>query len=205
MKIWLVLGLLTVASAACNRSSPEGAEGTPQGASAFDPCEGVRDLDPHCGWKPHWDDPGVSVNAIDGTRTEIISMDSSDADGLDAGRLHYATLSVCFANGKICGGKSAGVFVNVDGMVDPMSAEDDYSTEVRLKFDDDKPMSQTWGIIDNHEGVFPFGKEKQFLAQLLRHNKLILEFSYCERAPRTLSFELSGLADKMNSIGASGN
>jgi len=144
------------------------------------------------------------VNAIDGTKTEFLSMDSVDADGMDAGRFQYANLRVCFANGRLCSGKSVGVAVEVHGIVKPISSEEDYSTSVRLKFDDEKAVSQTWGIADSHDALFPYGKEKQFLIQLLRHNKLVLEFSYFEKAPRTVSFELMGLMDKMKSEGVSG-
>lgn len=72
-----------------------------------------------------------------------------------------------------------------------------YDTDVRFRLDDEKPIHQTWGIADSHDAIFPFGHERQFLSQLIKHKKLILEFSYYERAPRTISFEISGLAEKM--------
>jgi hypothetical protein len=172
-----------------------------EGEKKFDPCENLRELNPHCGWSPHWDDTGVSINAIDGTKTEFLSLDSSDADGIASGRLTYAKLQICFKNGKPCGDSSMSVGVSVHGMVSPKNYERDHDTSVRLKFDDEKPVRQTWGIADSHDTLFPFGKEKQFLTQLLRHKKLILEFSYYEKAPRTLTFELSDLEEKMKSIG----
>ncbi|MBZ5719200.1 MAG: hypothetical protein LAO03_02360 [Acidobacteriia bacterium] len=170
-----------------------------QSETPFDPCEGLRDANPHCGWNPHWEDSGVSTNAIDGRKTEFFSMESSDADGMDFGKLHYAELRICFDNGKLCGGRHVGVAVNVHGMVEPLGYEtgQQYSTAVRLKFDDEKPVSQTWGIADSHDALFPYGREKQFLALLVQHNKLILEFSYYEKAARTVTFDISGLADKM--------
>jgi len=203
MKLWLAVGLLTLTVIACNKSGSGNTAGTARTDAKYDPCEELRKVNPHCDWKPHWDDSGVSVNAIDGTRTEFLAIDSSDADGLDAGRLHFANLRVCFKNGKLCGGRSVGVAVAVHGIVKPISYEDNYSTSVRLKFDDEKPVSQSWGIADSHDALFPYGKERQFLIQLLRHNRLVLEFSYYEQAPRTVSFELSGLTDKMKSIGVS--
>ena len=173
-----------------------------QSATSFDPCESLRNSDPHCGWKPHWEDSGVSTNAIDGTKTEFLSLESTDADGMDLGKLHYAALRICFDNGKLCGNRHVvGVAVNVHGMIQPLGygTGQRYSTPVRLKFDDEKPLSQTWGIADSHDALFLSGHEKQFLAQLVQHNKFILEFSYYEKAPQTLTFEVSGLADKMKS------
>jgi hypothetical protein len=99
--------------------------------------------------------------------------------------------------GKLCGGKRVGVGITVHGMLASEGYESEYSTAVRLKFDDEKPMSQTWGIADSHDALFPFGREKQFLNQLMQHKKLILEFSYYQQAPRTVAFEISGLAPKM--------
>jgi hypothetical protein len=86
-------------------------------------------------------------------------------------------------------------------MVSPLSYDSHSSTPVRLKFDDERPVRQAWGIADNRETLFPHGSEKQFLSQLIGHKKLILEFSYYEKAPRTITFELSGLADQMKSAG----
>lgn len=163
----------------------------------FDPCESVKESNPHCGWKPHWEDSGTSVNPIDGAKTEFLSMESTDPDGMDFGNLHYADLRICFENGKLCGGKHVSVGVTVHGMLASKGYDSEYSTSVRLKFDDDKPMSQTWGISDSHDTLFPDGREEQLLAQLTQHNKLILEFSYYEKAARTVTFDLAGLADKM--------
>lgn len=158
-------------------------------------------MNPHCGWSPHWTDSGVSTNGIDGTKTEHLSLESSEPDGTVAGRLSYAELGICFENGKLCGHYIVGVGVTVDGMVDPLDYEHEHETSVRVKFDDERPSRQTWGISDNHEALFPMGREKPFLLELLKHNKLILEFSYYEKAPRTVTFELSGLGEKMKSIG----
>ena len=167
------------------------------GAATFDPCESVRESDPHCGWKPHWEDSGTSVSAIDGVKTEFLSIESTEPDGIDFGNLHYADLRICFENGKLCGGKHVGVGVTVHGMLASAGYDSEYSTAVRLKFDDDKPISQMWGISDSHDTLFPYGKEGQFLSQLTQHNKLVLEFSYYEKAARTVTFDLAGLTEKM--------
>jgi len=176
-------------------------EATAKPDSNFDPCESLRESNPHCGWKPHWDSSGISTNAIDGTKTEFLALESTDADGMDLGKLHYAEMRICFENGQLCGGTHVGVAVNVHGMIESLGYEtgQQYSTPIRLKFDDEKPLRQTWGIADSHDALFPHGHEKQFLTQLTQHKKLVLEFSYYEKAPRTVTFEISGLAEKMKS------
>jgi hypothetical protein len=173
---------------------------TAKSEASFDPCQSLRETDPHCGWKSHWENSSVSTNAIDGTKTEFLSVESNDADGMDFGKLHYAQLRICFENGKLCAGSVViKVGVAVHGMVASGGYESQYSTPVRLKFDDENPLHQTWGIADSHEMLFPSGREKQFMSQLLQHNKVVLEFSYYEKAPRTVTFDTSGLADKMKS------
>jgi hypothetical protein len=139
------------------------------------------------------------VNAIDGVKSEILGMESTDPDGNDYGSLHYARLKICFENGILCHGNTIGVGVAVNGMLASVGYDSEYSTPVRVKFDDEKPLSQTWGISDNHETLFTHGSQQQFLNQLLQHNKLVLEFSYYEKSPRTVTFDLTGLAEKMKS------
>jgi len=86
-------------------------------------------------------------------------------------------------------------------MIAPISYEQEYRTSVRIKFDDEKPTRQTWGISDDHDALFPSGREKLFLSQVLKHKKLVLEFSYYEKAPRAITFDLPGLAEKLDSAG----
>jgi len=187
-------GIRLALGASCPKSTP---------AANIDPCEGLRDNNPHCGWAAHWDDSGVSTNEIDGRRTEFLLMESSNPDGADFGDLHYAKLKLCFDDGELCGKKTIGVGVQVHGMLASSGYDEEYSTPVRIRFDDETPMRQTWGISDNHEMLFPYGHEKQFAQEMLAHKKLIVEFSYYEHAPRTVSFDLSGLGDAMQHSGLS--
>lgn len=166
-----------------------------------DPCEALRQRDPHCGWKPHWYDYGVSTDAVDGTKTQFLMLESSDPDGVDYGDLHYAKLTICFKNGKLCGGRNVGVGVTVHGIVSSLSHDRNYGTRVRLKFDDERPVLERWAITANRVTLFPNGSEKQFLSQLLHHQKFILELSYYKEASRTITFELAALADRMQAAG----
>jgi hypothetical protein len=163
----------------------------------------LRSTDPHCcGWKPHWEASGASTNPIDGTKTECLTTESVTPDGADADSLHYAELQMCFQNGRLCSGRTVGVAFDVHGMVEPAgygSDEEDSSTSVRVRFDEEKLARQTWGITEDHEALYPSGHQKQFPGQLMQYNKLVLEFSYYEQTPRSVTFDLSGLADKMKS------
>jgi hypothetical protein len=159
-----------------------------------------RAIDPHCcGWKPHWEDSGVSTNAIDGTMAEFLSIESVDPDGADSGSLHYAELRICFRNGRLCSGRSVGVAIDVHGMVEPAGYEpdEDSSTAVRVRFDDERPVRQKWGITEDHDALYPSGHEEQFLGQLTQRHKLFVEFSYYEKAPRTVTFDLTGLSERV--------
>ena len=174
---------------ACQRTAQRS---EPVAEKKFDPCEALRETNPHCGWKPHWVDSGVSVNELDGTRKQCLRLESTDVDGIDFGRFHFATLFLCFDNGKLRKGKIIGLGVTVDGILDGSDG-----TSVRFKFDDEKLVSQTWGRSEDYDTLYPRGREQQILAQLLSHQKLILEFSYWRKGPRTVTFELSGLAESM--------
>jgi hypothetical protein len=102
----------------------------------------------------------VSVNAIDGTKSEFLSMESLDADGIDSGDLHYAAIKLCFDNGNLCHGNIIGAGIRVHGMLASLGYESEYSTPVRLKFDDGTPKRETWGMSEDHETLFPSGHEK---------------------------------------------
>jgi hypothetical protein len=190
----LILLFLVLTSVGCSKGTGSGSAKSDK----FDPCEALRRINPHCDWKPHWDDAGVSTNAIDGTKTEFLTLESSDSDGMDYGRIHYAELRLCFENGGVCGNGIVGVGVTLKGMV---SSDRNNSTPVRLKFDNEEPARESWGISSDHDTLYPYGHEAQFLSQLILHKKLILEFSYYEKTPRTITFELSGLLDKMQAQG----
>jgi hypothetical protein len=176
-----------------------------QSDATLDPCAAFLERDPHCGWKPHWDDTGAITNALDGTKREFLSLESTDADGVDYDRLHYATLRLCFQDGKPCGGESVTVGFRVHGMVRSLDDDNQYLTAVRFRFDKEQLIKEHWTIADSREAFGPPSGKKVhlFLSQLLQHEKLILEFSYDEHSPRTLTFDLPGLAERMKSAGLS--
>jgi hypothetical protein len=188
----LVLGMTLLAAAIGCDTATSSSKDSKTSAAEFDPCVAAREIDPHCGWKPHWEDSGITVNQMDGVKLEFLRLDSTDADRTDAGKLEYATLKLCFENGKLCRGQSVAVGVTVNDMVDPLYGTE-YSSHVRIKFDEGPPNGATWGISDNHETIFPYGHEKSFASELTKHKKLVLEFSYYEKSPITVIFDIDGL------------
>lgn len=148
----------------------------------------------------NWVDLGITTNAIDGTKREHLSLESTDTLLTSVGESSHAEFTLCFEDGRLCR-EVVAVGVKVHRMVEPLSYESQTDTPIRIRFDDEKPSRQTWSIADSHDALFPFGREEQFLLQLIRHKKLILEFSYYEKAPQTLTFEIYGLDDKLKSIG----
>src|SRR5450759_3205835 len=167
----LIMNLALALLIGCNTAEKK----TAPSDVAVDPCAALRERDPHCGWKPHWHDTGAITNALDGTRTESLSLESTDADGMDYGRLHYATLKLCFKNGKPCGGDNMAIAFDVHGWVRSLDSDTQYKTSVRFRFDSEPLKKQVWTITESREAFGPSGK--QFILQLLQHQQLILEFS----------------------------
>jgi hypothetical protein len=130
MRLYAALVILAVGLlSGCDKSN----SGVRQKAETkIDPCETLRQLDPHCDWSPHWEHSGPSTNAIDGTKTEFLSLDSSEPDG-------STELRICFENGQLCRHGKVGVGVMGNDMIAPINYENEHSTSVRTKFDDEKP------------------------------------------------------------------
>lgn len=203
LPVIMMLAVLTGCNSGERQSTQS--EERPQSVAKFDPCsKSARDQDAHCDWKPHWEDTGAIINALDGTKTEFLLLESTDPDGFDFGQLHYATLKLCFKNGKPCGGTHMTVAFEVHGVVRSLNDDTQYQTSVRFRFDNEPLMKQVWTIADSRDAFGPSsGKTRVFISQLLRHKKLILEFSYDEHSPRTLTFDLSDLTEKIKSTGLS--
>ena len=133
---------------------------------------------------------------MDGTRTQHVFVEASDADGSILGTLHYPELRLCFKNGSLCGNTTLGVGIGGHTIIEPVDYGDsNHDTVVRVRFDDEKPSRQTCGISDDKKSLFPSGREKQFARELLKHKTLYVEFSYLNESPRTVSFQLEGLQE----------
>ncbi len=189
----MALLLLALSALGCNGNTAQ------PSADKFDPCDALRKIDPHCGWKPHWETLGQHVNEMDGTTTQSLYIEASDPDGTILGTLHYPELHLCFKNGTLCGGGSVGAGIFGNNVIEPLDYEDySHSTAVRIRFDGEKPTRQTWGISDDRECLYPSGHEKQFVRELLKHKTLYVEFSYLNETPRTVSFQVEGLQEMLD-------
>src|SRR5258706_542783 len=134
--------------------------------------------------KSAWMVQAPTISAMDGEKSQFLYSWSEETTPLH----EQPRLVLAFDNGRLSK-KHCGVSINAEGMVNPEGGEyGEYKTHVRVKFDDEKPISQTWSITDSHDALSPHG-EAQFLAQMLRHRKLIVEFSYYEKSPETVTFD----------------
>lgn len=129
-----------------------------------------------------------SVNPIDGVKTQLLSTEGTPE----------GSLVLAFDNGKLST-KHVGLRVQTSqGIID----YNEYSrATVRLRFDDESPTTQSWGVSDDHTSVTPYQHEDHFLSQILSHKKLVVEYRLYERAPQTVTFILTGLAGEMIKAG----
>lgn len=150
----------------------------------------------------HVQDP--EINPLDGAKTQFLSTGSLEGkleehyiSGLGSLPNYKSTAKIvlCFENGKLCSSRSIGARIDVDGFVSSDSGS------VRLKYDDGQPIRQRWSASDSHNSLFPYGREKQFLAALLGHKQLYFEFSKYEEAEQVVTFDVAGLADAMKNAG----
>jgi hypothetical protein len=128
-----VVAVLVLVGSGCNQQGTNIQKPPEQTDAKFDPCESLRDTDPHCGWKPEWVHLGPIVSDMDGAKADYLDMDSIDPDGSDAGGLHYAQLRLRFENGKLRPGRHVAVGIAVHGMLESLSLDSEYDTPVRVK------------------------------------------------------------------------
>jgi hypothetical protein len=129
-----------------------------------------------------------TVSPIDGVRTQILSTEGNPE----------GSLVLTFDNGKLST-KHVGLRVETSqGIID----YNEYSrATVRVRFDDESPTTQSWGVTDSHTSVTPYQHEDRFLSQILSHKKLVVEYRLYERASQTATFGLTGLAGEMTKAG----
>jgi len=132
-----------------------------------------------------------TINPIDGVKTQFLSTGPIGSK-----------LVLCFQNGKLCGGKTAGVYVTSPCWVDGGEEEGTfYKRRVRLKFDTDKFLVETWGISDDHLGIFPHSPQS-FVATIKKHESLMVEFGCSRNGPDdVVTFNIHGLQAALESAG----
>ena len=187
--------LLPLVWAGCTQQ--QGSRPTPETKEASTDSSASASVSP---WRIQ--DPEIS--RMDGAKTQFLSTGSLEGktedhyiSGLGNMPLYKSTAEIvlCFRNGKPCGGTSIGARIDVDGFVSSDSGS------VRLKYDDAQPVHQQWSASDSHDSLFPYGRDKQFLAALLNHKRLYFEFSKYEEAPQVVTFVIEGLPDAMQKAG----
>lgn len=116
-----------------------------------------------------------SQNEMD--KTPEVTLHTSGSDG--------ATLFIR------CSEHKTEAFVNTDSIVD--------NGGVRIRFDDSSPVRQSWGKSTDNKALFA-PDAVTFARDLTKAQKFFFEFTPFEERERTVSFEVSGLADKLRKI-----
>ncbi|SNS33848.1 zinc-ribbon domain-containing protein [Granulicella rosea] len=117
---------------------------------------------------PTWD-KNESVNSIDGVKTTVYR----DSNG-------RSTIIVRLK------GKALEAYVITPEMV----GYDD--TSVRIRFDDERPVRQSWSRSSDYHALFA-SNPRQFVAKLQASKKLYLEYHPYQKVAETISFDVSGL------------
>jgi hypothetical protein len=130
------------------------------------------------------------ISPIDGIKTQLLSTGPIGT-----------RVVLCFENGKLCGGDHVGVFVTSPCWVDGGEELGNlYRRRVRLRFDTDRFLVETWGITDDHQGIFPLS-QKNFVSSLKKHKSLALEFGCARSDSSVVTFDIHGLQAAIESAG----
>jgi hypothetical protein len=70
---------------------------------------------------------------------------------------------------------------------------------VRAKFDDEKPSTEIWSIVDSHDAIFPHGSQA-FIAKLKKHSKFLIEFGCDASDSDVITIGIRGLQSSLDSI-----
>ena len=161
------------------------------GAAYLSGCDSLPAPNPIAPQKPdigEWHIEEPKINAIDGTKTQMITTG-------DIG----SNLVLCFKNGKLCGSGSSGVFVTSPCSIIGEEAAS-YRRQVRLRFDDEKFLVETWDITDDQRAISPEAKEN-FIASLKSHKIFAIEFGCARSDSDVIIFQIHGLQAAIDAAG----
>lgn len=130
-----------------------------------------------------------SVNAVDGKRTSVASLHGPSDDEAVIIRCHGAELQ----RDLLCRRGNLDAYVVTDNIVD------DESPSVRVRFDDGQPARETWSRSADYKAMFA-SNPRQFMAEIIRGNKLSIEYSPYQRTPQTLDFAVGGLTEAVDGL-----
>lgn len=166
---------LTLVSS-CSQAPPIPAAATPPSFATY------SELNPKTDWKVSAPD----LNPMDNVSTQFVSTG------------YIVKLVLCFRNGRPCRDGSAPVFVTSPCWIDG-DEPGSYHRKVRVKFDDEEPIAEHWGITDDHKGLTPPHTEV-FVSELKKHKRLMVEFG-CARSDvgEVTTLPIQGLQEALNS------
>jgi hypothetical protein len=180
LAVAVLAGILAATLTGCDSARPRS---SPEATASPSPTAAPIDTG-------NWVIGDIEVNQMDGTKRQTISTG-------DVG----TRIVICFKNGKLCGGNSFGVFITspcwVVGGYEPYT---NFERVIRIKFDNGKPLNDTWGISDDHSAIGPHAP-KQFIEQLKKHQSLAVEFG-CDRGDDTVvRYKIQKLQVALDSAG----
>ena len=170
---------LLIILASCSQVPPPQALPTPVGPTTITPNSETKP-------KTDWNVSAGRINPMDNVSTQFVSTG------------YIVKLILCFENGKPCGHGNAPVFVT-----SPCWIEADepgrYRRTIRVKFDDNKALTERWGITDDHKGLTP-PNPGAFVADLKKHKTLMVEFG-CDRSDpgEVMTLLIQGLQEALDS------
>jgi hypothetical protein len=125
-----------------------------------------------------------TVDAMDGRKTSVASLHSLVGDVIIRCRGAELQRDLLCRRGKM------DAYVATDNIVD------DQSPSVRVRFDGGQPIRETWSRSADYKGMFA-SNPRQFMAEIMKSNKFLIEYSPYQRTPQTLDFDVGGLSESV--------
>jgi hypothetical protein len=138
----------------------------------------------------NWSVTTPDVNSMDGVATQFINSE-------DRG----VYLHLCFQSKGACDVPIA-VQAPRDCFIES-NVYHEYSSHlrrVRVKFDDEKPQVQVWGIADSHNAIIPHGSQAAFIDQLKKHKKFSIELGCASYDSDVVTLDIAGLPEAMATL-----
>jgi hypothetical protein len=136
--------------------------------------------------KTDWNVSAPKINPMDNVSTQFVTTGD------------VVKLVFCFESGKLCGHGNVPVFLTSPCWIDGNEAGS-YYRKMRVKFDDDRPIAENWGITDDHKALFPL-RRQAFVTEVKKHRTLMVEFG-CDRSDPgdVITLGVQGLQEALDS------
>lgn len=105
---------------------------------------------------------------------------------------------LCFSDRKPCAHDSVPVYVRSPCWIDGNEPGSHFRT-IQVKFDDQKPTKEVWGITDDNKGLVP-PRPRAFVGQLNKHKTMMVQFG-CDRSDpgEVVTLDINGLQETLDS------